>query len=92
MSGSRKHVKLYLYRFDSEDIEIFSHRARSWGDFIVLKLDAPVTDGQYEHIVREMRAALEGAGTNKEIVVIPSSWDISFYGVEVDEKKELERA
>lgn len=86
MSGMSKPVKLQIYEFGFEEIVIDSIKAKSFDDFILIEVEA---DSPFA--MNEMAESISRvlASKGKEIIIVPKSAEIGFYGFREVDNKEL---
>lgn len=76
MSGN-KIVKLYVYRYDHEDIVVETLPAKDWGDFVIVEMDInPDAFDQFAQTLAQYADQM-----NKRFIVAPRGANIEFYGV-----------
>lgn len=74
---SEKSVKLKVYQTQGDKTYIDTIEAESFDSFVLVAMpDMEVANTMTEELIQMF--------PNKKIIVVPKEWDISFYGVEVD--------
>lgn len=77
-------VKLQIYEHTTDEIIIDSFEAKSWEDFIIIE-----ADNLDENVVEALRHAIQNYSDKhpeKQILLIPKSIKLTFYGIEKEEE------
>lgn len=76
-----KTVRLMCYIQDHNEIIVEGFDAKDWGDFVIIAVD-PAEFSNHETSESLSRLFSQHyADSDKQVILIPSNMDISFYGV-----------
>lgn len=76
---SSKSVKLMIYQDLGESTIIDGIEAKSFSDFVIIQTK---DDNMDDETLERMQQTFSHILSNKKVVVIPASIDVSFYGIE----------